>query len=114
MQRGHPEVFRRSKTIDMSDIDKDPLVQFHTKYAFSHLNFVCLIVNTKFNFDRYYWVFKILMCFVLPVLVPVYCWNETWMESIGIAGVLRFVIFTNMTFSINSFAHFWGSKPYDQ
>lgn len=32
MQRGHPEVFRRSKTIDMSDINKDPLVQFHTKY----------------------------------------------------------------------------------
>lgn len=31
MQRGHPEVFRRSKTIDMSDINKDPLVQFHTK-----------------------------------------------------------------------------------
>lgn len=41
MQRGHPEVFRRSKTIDMSDIDKDPLVQFHTKYVFSYLNFAC-------------------------------------------------------------------------
>ncbi|KAL4149370.1 hypothetical protein QTP88_003331 [Uroleucon formosanum] len=92
MQRGHPEVFRRSKTIDMSDIDNNPLVQFHTKF---------------------YWFFKITFCFVLPVLVPVFCWNESWMESIGISGVLRFVIFTNMTFSINSLAHFWGTKPYD-
>jgi len=63
---------------------------------------------------RYYWFFKITCCFILPVLVPVFCWNENWMESIGISGVLRFVIFTNMTFSINSFAHFWGTKPYDQ
>ncbi|XP_050532138.1 acyl-CoA Delta(11) desaturase-like [Daktulosphaira vitifoliae] len=93
MQRGHPEVERRSKTIDMSDIDNDPLVQFHTKF---------------------YWFFKITMCFIIPIIVPVYLWNENWIESIFVAGALRFVIFTNMTFSINSIAHFFGTKPYDK
>lgn len=114
MQRGHPEVFRRSKTIDMSDIDKDALVQFHTKYDLLLPTIVDKFVNNFFYFYRYYWFFKIILCFILPVLVPIYFWNESWMEAIGISGVLRFVIFTNLTFSINSLAHFWGTKPYDQ
>lgn len=45
MQRGHPEVFRRSKTIDMSDIDKDPLVQFHTKYIFCSIKCCIQVIN---------------------------------------------------------------------
>lgn len=31
MQKKHPEVIRRGKTIDMSDITNDPLLRFHTK-----------------------------------------------------------------------------------
>lgn len=48
MQRGHPEVFHRKKSIDMSDMDKDPLVQFHTKYVLTFLIFIQLIKNKIF------------------------------------------------------------------
>lgn len=40
MQRKHPEVYRKGKTIDMSDIDNDPLVQFHTKCVFKVLVYI--------------------------------------------------------------------------
>ncbi|XP_050437283.1 acyl-CoA Delta(11) desaturase-like [Adelges cooleyi] len=93
MQRKHPEVYRRGKTVDMSDITNDPLVQFHTKY------FLPL---------------KLLLCFVLPVIVPVLAWNENWMESIASIGVVRYVLNLNFTWSVNSVAHIWGNKPYDK
>ncbi|XP_026808731.1 acyl-CoA Delta(11) desaturase-like [Rhopalosiphum maidis] len=93
MQRKHPEVYRRGKTIDMSDIDNDPLVQFHTKH---------------------FLLFKLLFCFIIPVLVPVYAWNENWTEAIGSLAIVRYVLNLNFTWSVNSVAHIWGSKPYDK
>lgn len=32
MMRKHPEVLRRGKEVDMSDVMADPVVQFHQKY----------------------------------------------------------------------------------
>ncbi|XP_022168651.1 acyl-CoA Delta(11) desaturase-like isoform X2 [Myzus persicae] len=93
MQRKHPEVYRRGKTIDMSDIDNDPLVQFHTKH---------------------FLLFKMLLCFIIPVLVAVYVLNENWVEAISSLAVVRYVLNLNFTWSVNSVAHIWGSKPYDK
>jgi len=53
MQRGHPEVFRRSKTIDMTDINNDPLVQFHTKYILYYTFFK----TNRLLFYSYYFLF---------------------------------------------------------
>ncbi|XP_050532893.1 acyl-CoA Delta-9 desaturase-like [Daktulosphaira vitifoliae] len=93
MQRKHPEVYRRGKVVDMSDINNDPLVQFHTKY------FILL---------------KLLLCFYLPAALPVYAWNENWMDAFVAIGLVRYVFNLNFTWSVNSVAHIWGNKPYDK
>ncbi|VVC29184.1 Hypothetical protein CINCED_3A008957 [Cinara cedri] len=93
MQQKHPEVSRRGKTIDMSDITNDPLIRFHTKY-FTPL--------------------KLLLCFILPIAIPVLAWNENFIESLFVVGFLRYVYTLNIVWSVNSFAHFWGTKPYDK
>ncbi|VVC34345.1 Hypothetical protein CINCED_3A015319 [Cinara cedri] len=93
MQHHHPEYYKRSSNIDVSDIINDPLVQFHAKYFF---------------------LAKILICFVLPIIIPVYAWNESWKISLLVPGILRYVCNLNFTFSVNSIAHFWGHKPYNK
>ncbi|KAJ2949873.1 hypothetical protein O0L34_g11192 [Tuta absoluta] len=93
MMKKHPRVIREGAKIDMSDIASDPLVRFHTKY---------------FNW------FKLACCFVLPTLVPVYMWGESWTFAILSQPMLRYVFSLNFTWAVNSFAHMWGHKPYDR
>ncbi|KAK7603853.1 hypothetical protein V9T40_003852 [Parthenolecanium corni] len=93
MQKKHPEVIRRGKTIDMSDITNDPLLRFHTKY---------------------FLFFKIIMCFVLPIWVPMYFWQECFLYAFCSQALLRYMWILNVTWSVNSFAHIWGQKPYDK
>jgi len=54
------------------------------------------------------------MCFVLPTVIPVYMWNETWTNAFFISTVLRYVFTLNMTWLVNSAAHMFGGKPYDK
>ncbi|KPI92671.1 Acyl-CoA desaturase 1 [Papilio xuthus] len=93
MMKKHPDVIREGRKISMRDIANDPLVQFHTKY-----------------FD----VFKFVFCFFLPTLIPVYGWHETWTNAILSQPILRYALSLNFTWSVNSFAHIWGNKPYDR
>ncbi|OWR43604.1 putative fatty acid desaturase [Danaus plexippus plexippus] len=91
MMKKHPDVVKEGKKIDMSDILEDPLVRFHTKY---------------FN------TFKILFCFVIPILIPTYMWKETLFISVT-ASLVRYMSNLNCTWAVNSVAHIWGQKPYD-
>ncbi|KAM3964292.1 acyl-CoA Delta(11) desaturase [Aphomia sociella] len=93
MMKKHPDVIAEGKKIDMSDIINDPLIQFHTKYFIP---------------------FKIAICFVLPTLLPVYGWGEQWNISILSQPLIRYMFSLNFTWSVNSFAHLWGNKPYDK
>ncbi|XP_065212584.1 acyl-CoA Delta-9 desaturase-like [Planococcus citri] len=93
MQKKHPEVLRKGKMVDMSDITGDPLLAFHTKYFI---------------------YFKLLCCFIIPVLVPVYGWDESWKYAISSQAFVRYVLNLNFTWSVNSVAHIWGQKPYDK
>lgn len=93
MMLKHPDVMRRGRQIDMSDILADPVVQFHQKH------FVLL---------------KLLLCFILPTMIPVYCWNETWYHAFVQQCLFRYVSSLNFTWSVNSAAHLWGSRPYDK
>ncbi|ALC47547.1 CG9747, partial [Drosophila busckii] len=93
MMLKHPEVLRRGRQIDMSDILADPVVRFHQKH------FVLL---------------KILLCFLLPTMVPVYFWGETWFHAFVQQCIFRYVCSLNFTWSVNSAAHLWGSRPYDK
>ncbi|KAL7302165.1 hypothetical protein TKK_0005388 [Trichogramma kaykai] len=92
MLKKHPDVISKGKLIDMSDILADPVVRFG---------------------ERYFLPLKTLACFVVPILVPVYCWNEDWYHS-TMAQVVRHVLSLNATWSVNSWAHMFGNKPYDK
>ncbi|XP_059612291.1 acyl-CoA Delta-9 desaturase-like [Phlebotomus argentipes] len=93
MMKKHPDVIRKGNQVDMSDILADPVVQWHQKY------FVPL---------------KLLLCFVLPTITPVYMWNEEWIISIFTLSFIRYVFALNFTWLVNSAAHMWGNKPYDR
>ncbi|XP_011500717.1 PREDICTED: acyl-CoA Delta(11) desaturase-like [Ceratosolen solmsi marchali] len=93
MLRKHSEVIRKGREIDMSDVLADPVSAFAEKY------FVPL---------------KLLLAFVLPVLIPVYLWNESWYIAIVSQWFVRYMLLLNITWSVNSAAHLWGNRPYDK
>lgn len=55
----------------------------------------------------------VIFAYILPTLVPVYFWGETWNRSF-ISQVIRILLVLHATLSINSFAHMYGTKPYDK
>ncbi|XP_074033517.1 acyl-CoA Delta-9 desaturase [Leptinotarsa decemlineata] len=93
MSKKHPAVIEKGKTIDMSDLEADPLVMFQKKY-----------------YKPLYVIFAI----VLPVIVPVYAWNETYYYSFLVSYMARYIIVLNATWSVNSIAHLFGTKPFDK
>ncbi|KAG5307791.1 ACO11 desaturase, partial [Pseudoatta argentina] len=92
MMKHHPAVKKYGKNVDMSDIAADSVIRF---------------------VDKYYALIMVPLCFVLPAVVPVYVWNETWDTSIS-SVIIRYVWALNSTFSVNSFAHLWGNRPYNR
>ena len=54
------------------------------------------------------------MCFLLPTILPWYLWGESAWNAFFICGILRLVLGLNVTWCVNSFAHMFGNKPYDQ
>lgn len=65
-------------------------------------------------FFRYYTILIPIVCFALPTLLPVYLWQESVGNAFFIAAALRWTIFSNIAFSVNSFAHKFGNHPYDR
>uniref|UniRef100_A0A914W1K9 Uncharacterized protein n=1 Tax=Plectus sambesii TaxID=2011161 RepID=A0A914W1K9_9BILA len=92
MVKKHPEVIRRGKTLDISDLTNDPVLKFQRKY---------------------YLPMAIFNGFIFTTIVPWYFWGETAFNALYIAGFLRYVASLNVTFCVNSLAHFIGYKPYD-
>lgn len=50
---------------------------------------------------------------VMPTFLPVFLWGESAWYAFLTAGIIRLVLTYNITFSVNSVAHFWGHHPYD-
>ncbi|KAI2802742.1 hypothetical protein BLOT_006864 [Blomia tropicalis] len=90
--RKHPEVKRRGRTVDLSDLESDPIVMFQRKY---YIPMVLLI-----------WGF-------LPPLIPCYFWNENVMVAFTGAIFTRYMFTLNLTWLVNSWAHLYGTRPYD-
>ncbi|CAB3222004.1 unnamed protein product [Arctia plantaginis] len=63
-----PEVIEGGKRIDLTDLYADPVVMFQRKHYLKMMP---------------------LLCFVLPTVVPVYFWNETWVNAFFIPTILR-------------------------
>lgn len=54
------------------------------------------------------------MCFLVPTVVPWYFWEESLVRAFFICATLRYVTTLNVTWCVNSVAHMWGNKPYDE
>nr|QLI61969.1 desaturase 14 [Streltzoviella insularis] len=93
MVRKHKEVFEKGVSIDMSDLEKDPIVMLQKKT---------------------YLVVMPILCFVLPALLPVWLWGEDPWTSWYVASIWRYTVSLNFTWLVNSAAHIWGNKPYDK
>uniref|UniRef100_A0A1B6KC55 Fatty acid desaturase domain-containing protein n=1 Tax=Graphocephala atropunctata TaxID=36148 RepID=A0A1B6KC55_9HEMI len=77
----------------MADLENDPILRFQRKY---------------------YLILMPIVCFVVPTVLPVYCWGETWTNAWFVATLFRYTFTLNMTWLVNSAAHMWGQRPYDQ
>lgn len=76
---------------------------------------ICELIKNKIIFiSRYFIPLKILFCFIIPTMVPVYFWSETWYLAFMSQSVLRYLLSLNFTWLVNSAAHMWGNRPYDK
>lgn len=89
MVKKHPDVFRRGKTIDLSDLMADPVVRFQS---------------------HFYIPMVILLWGLLPTYIPVIFWGESaWYSFLGCV-IVRYVYTVNVTWLVNSWAHANGKK----
>ncbi|NWI14151.1 SCD5 desaturase, partial [Crypturellus soui] len=91
--RKHPDVIEKGKKVDVSDLLDDPVVRFQRKY---------------------YKLSVVLMCFVVPALVPWYVWGESLWNAYFLASILRYAVSLNAIWLVNSVAHMYGKRPYDK
>lgn len=92
MIEAHPDVLRKGRSVDKTDLERNPVLAFN---------------------DRYYVPLGLLVVLVVPLLLPVWLWNESWTASFCVAVSLRWAISLHSTFLINSVAHRYGQRPYD-
>jgi len=88
----HPEVIAKGKGLDISDLKNDPVLRFQRKY---------------------YLLLMPIACFIVPTVIPIYFWNESFVNSWFVATMFRWTWILNVTWLVNSAAHKWGDKPYD-
>ena len=91
MVRKHPAVAAVGRTVDLSDLEQDPLVMFpHRHYTAAFLT----------------------ASFVLPTVLPHIFWSESL--TVGLfTSVVRYVCLLHITWLVNSAAHTFGERPYD-
>lgn len=88
----HPQVIKSGKTIDMSDLEADPLVMFQHRHYIP-----CMLIT----------------CFIIPTVLPYMMWNESLTTAYFVA-VFRYLWVLHSTWLVNSAAHLFGEKPYDK
>ncbi|KAJ3610160.1 hypothetical protein NHX12_022254 [Muraenolepis orangiensis] len=91
--RKHPDVLEKGRKLELSDLRADPVVMFQR---------------------RHYKMSVLLICFLVPMLVPWYLWGESLTVGYFLPGLLRYTVTLNSTWLVNSAAHMWGNRPYDQ
>ena len=89
MCKKHPDVTNIGRKVDCSDMMADPVVYHQHKYNMPSV---------------------VLMCFVMPTLVPWYFWSESLSNAYFVAVILRYVFGLNSTWLVNSAAHMWGTS----
>lgn len=92
MVRKNPEVIAEGKRISLADLWADPVVRWQ---------------------QRFYYPLTLLLVILLPALLPIYGWGELPSHAFALA-VARYQIALHGTWCINSVAHLYGQKPYDE
>jgi len=80
----------RAKEVDVSDLHNCPFVH---------------------NQDKYYYSVLMVVFFIMPTIIPMYYWNETFVNAFTI-NILRYLLNLHAFFFVNSAAHKMGYKPY--
>ncbi|XP_061600569.1 stearoyl-CoA desaturase b [Cololabis saira] len=91
--RKHPDVIEKGRKLELADLRADKVVMFQR---------------------RYYKMSVLILCFLVPMLVPWYFWGESLTVGYFVPGLLRYTIVLNATWLVNSAAHMWGNRPYDK
>lgn len=91
LRKEHPWVDIKGQTVDMSDIEADPVAKFQ---------------------DDHYILCFLLFSFLLPVTTCTLL-GESLFNSIVICFFMRIVTQTHDTAFVNSAAHMFGEKPYN-
>jgi stearoyl-CoA desaturase (delta-9 desaturase) len=93
LRKEHPIVDIKGQTVNVSDIESDPVA------AFQH---------------RHYALLFFLLSFLIPVMTPVLLFGESILNAIVICFIMRLVTQTHDTAFVNSAAHMFGEKPYNE
>ncbi|KAM9326938.1 stearoyl-CoA desaturase [Gastrophryne carolinensis] len=93
LMRKHPDVIEKGKKLDLSDLHADKVVMFQR---------------------RHYKKLILIMCFIVPTVVPWYFWGESLGVAFYVPCILRYALVLNATWLVNSAAHMYGSRPYDK
>ncbi|KAM9364632.1 stearoyl-CoA desaturase b [Pholidichthys leucotaenia] len=91
--RKHPDVIEKGRKLELSDLKADEVVMFQR---------------------RYYKLSVVILCFLVPMLVPWYFWGESLVVGYFVPGLMRYALVLNATWLVNSAAHIWGNRPYDK
>uniref|UniRef100_A0A3P9PUH2 stearoyl-CoA 9-desaturase n=1 Tax=Poecilia reticulata TaxID=8081 RepID=A0A3P9PUH2_POERE len=91
--RKHPDVIEKGQKLELGDLKADRVVMFQR---------------------RHYKLSVVLLCFLVPMLVPWYFWGESLGVAYFVPGLLRYTVVLNASWLVNSAAHMWGNRPYDK
>lgn len=89
----HPDVKAKGMGMDLSDLRADKVLMFQKKYYMLLMPFAC---------------------FIIPTIIPMYYWNESFLNTWFVATMFRWCFILNVTWLVNSAAHKFGGKPYDK
>lgn len=93
LMRKHPQVLLKGSTVDMSDLESDPVLTFQRR----HYSKLILIFSV-----------------IVPTMLPWLWWGENPINALLFLAFFRYVYSLHMTWLVNSAAHLWGKKPYDK
>ncbi|GAB1860120.1 Acyl-delta desaturase [Camponotus japonicus] len=87
----HPEVLIKGATIDCKDLKQDSFIVFQRKW----------------------YTYLLMSWLILSTLISCWTWNETLLCAWHLA-ICMICLNLHMTFTINSIAHKWGTRPYNK
>lgn len=93
MLERHPECIKKMRQLNITDIMADPIVKFG---------------------DRFYGITVLTCAIILPSLVPIIFWNETYYWAVMSQFFMRTFFTTHVSGLGNSLLHMWGTKPYNR